>query len=104
MSLPFQSETAASQVSSQGITHFPNEWARLSAAGEINSGEAKAASTNLVRRQRAHAQAHASLFGELPRPTNLNGQQGGYQDFLSAATAVARSRTRRMELAASLPS
>lgn len=76
---------AASQVSSQGITHFPNEWARLSAAGEINSGEAKAASTNLVRRQRAHAQAHASLFGELPRPTNLNGQQDGYQDFLSAA-------------------
>ena len=62
---------AASQVSSQGITHFPNEWARLSAAGEINSGEAKAASTNLVRRQRAHAQAHASLFGELPRPTKL---------------------------------
>ncbi len=76
---------AAGSVASQGITSYPSEWARLSAAGELSSGEVALARGNLVRRQQAHAQAHRSLFGALPRPTNLDGQQDGYQDFLSVA-------------------
>lgn len=72
-------------MASAGITNYPAEWARLSAAGAVSSGEEQHARSNLVRRQRAHAQAHRALFGEMPRPTNMNGQQDGYQDFLSVA-------------------
>ena len=75
----------AGSVASQGITSYPSEWARLSAAGALSSGEVKHAQSNLRRRQLAHAQAHRGLFGEMPRPTNMDGQQDGYQDFLSAA-------------------
>ena len=75
----------AGSVASQGITSYPSEWARLSAAGALSSGEVKHAQSNLRRRQLAHAQAHRGLFGEMPRPTNMDGQQDGYQDFLSVA-------------------
>lgn len=82
-------------MASQGITDFPSEWARLTAAGAVSSGEVKHERSNLVRRKQAHAHAHHALFGEMPRPTNLDGQQHGYQDFLSVAERRSKPVHRR---------
>ena len=62
-------------------TDYPAEWARTVADPREEAREAQA----LRARNVAHDISHARLFRELPRQTNIDGQQPGYQDFLSVA-------------------
>ena len=85
----------AASLNSQGITQWPETWARVVHAGDINSGAVAEADNTLQRRKREHARAHKHLFGAVPRPTNMFGQQDGYQDFLSAAERRSKPCARR---------